>query len=180
MITTIRMMRLGEAAMTIIQSNNNGWNDDTPNQDNTNDTSWNDNAGHQGDASGWENKDVSTPTGDGGGWNNSRKSSMASQTSGPGGRQLFGPHGAYYATQFSTAVETDYDAEEEPKYDVPQAYISRTGSSQQVQPGKGYLYWKKRSHPDYIDNLEEPYARFVFKYRTKEQLQKELSINLGD
>ena len=48
--------------------------------------------------------------------------------------------------------------------------------TKQVQPGPGYMYVKKRCAPTYIDSFEEPYAKFVFKYRTKEQL-KSLAIH---
>ena len=158
-------------------------------QDSNNNTAWENNGGNQSGDSGWDNKpNNSTQETWGSGNNNSmnptggedhyRKVSGASQTSGASVRPLYGPHGAYYAMQFSTAPEVACDAEEEPRYDVPQAWVDDNGSTKQVQPGPGYLYWKKQSHPEYIDNLEEPYARFVFQYRTKDEISKELSINL--
>ena len=96
--------------------------------------------------------------------------------SGSGSRPLYGPHGAYYDLKPSGDVECD--APEEPRYDVPQSVATKLGSTKQVQPGKGYLYVKKRCVPEYIDPLTEPYARFIFHYRTKGQLRTELNVNL--
>ena len=82
-------------------------------------------------------------------------------------RSLYGPHGAYYAIHIPDRNDPPPDAEEEPRYDVPVAVAKNKFSTKQVQPGPGYLYMKKRTIPKYIDTLDEPYARFVFKYRTK-------------
>ena len=38
---------------------------------------------------------------------------------------------------------------------------------------------KKRCAPIYIDTLEKPYAKFVFKYRTKEQLKHEIGVDVS-
>ena len=60
------------------------------------------------------------------------------------------------------------EPEEPAKYDVPQRVVDELeGSTKQVQPGPGYRYYKRRLVPEYIDTLQEPYARFVFLYRTK-------------
>lgn len=82
-------------------------------------------------------------------------------------RPLFGPYGQYYTWEPKRVDAPSPDAEEEPRYDVPKSIADRIGTSKQVQPGQGYLYCKKRSVPEYIDDMKEPYARFVFKYRTK-------------
>lgn len=82
-------------------------------------------------------------------------------------RELYGPHGPYYSFRTLRPDEPRPDAEEEPRYDVPQSLAAQRGSTKQVQPGPGYRYYKKRVIPDYIDSMETPYARFVFKYRTK-------------
>ena len=132
----------------------------------------------------WDNSNNNTSNTAGGGdaWgDDSRKASATlSQTAGSSIRPLYGPHGAYYAMQFASASAPDIacDAEEEPRYDVPKPYVDETGSMKQVQPGKGYMYYKKRCHPEYIDQLKEPYAKFVFQYMTKNQVEKELSIKL--
>ncbi|RMZ86453.1 hypothetical protein DV736_g6321, partial [Chaetothyriales sp. CBS 134916] len=95
-------------------------------------------------------------------------------------RPLHGPHGTYFAMQSPAALDAPCDAEEEPRYDVPQSYVDSCGSTKQVQPGKGYLYTKKRYSPNYIDDLNDPYARFVFIYRTKEQLKKDINLTLDE
>lgn len=93
-------------------------------------------------------------------------------------RPLYGPHGAYYTSKAFTNNVLQPDAEEEPRYDVPQSVAQATGVTRQVQPGKGYIYYKKRCVPNYIDTLEEPYAKFVFKYRTKEHLKKQIGVDI--
>ena len=84
-------------------------------------------------------------------------------------RPLYGPYGAYYGSSSRprTTLSPTADAEEEPRFDVPETVAADKGTTHQVQPGKGYLYIHKRASPDYVDSIEEPYARFVFKYRTK-------------
>ena len=84
-------------------------------------------------------------------------------------RPLYGPYGAYYSTNLhaGTALSPTAEAEEEPPFDVPEMIAVDRGTTHQVQPGKGYLYVHKRASPEYLDAIEEPYARFVFKYRTK-------------
>lgn len=120
-------------------------------------------------------------------WNNGARTSdnpnpVANETTptplGPGWRDLYGPHGAYLTTKALADADVPPDAEEEPRYDVPAPIAQAKGISKQVQPGKGYLYFKKRCAPHYIDSLEEPYARFVFKYRTKEQIKNEVGIEI--
>jgi hypothetical protein len=84
-------------------------------------------------------------------------------------RPLYGPYGAYYSTHLhaATALSPTAEAEEEPPFDVPEMIAVDRGTTHQVQPGKGYLYVHRRASPEYLDAIEEPYARFVFKYRTK-------------
>lgn len=86
-------------------------------------------------------------------------------------RDLYGPHGPYYALRAMRLGEPRPDAEEEPRFDVPKPLAMARGSTKQVQPGPGYRYYKKRIVPEYIDTLENPYARFVFKYRTKGKIR---------
>jgi hypothetical protein len=82
-------------------------------------------------------------------------------------RPLYGPYGAYYSLRSRTTLSPTAEAEEEPPFDVPETIAADKGTTHQVQPGKGYLYTHKRASPEYIDSIEEPYARFMFKYRTK-------------
>ena len=162
---------------------NNDWNDNS-NPNDKNEDGWDDN--HNNDkethqqSGGWESEPQNSQIHDGG-WedrhNNppprpitppNANSPFGRQSSGsPSHGPLYGPHGAYYTVGSSAPVEVDPEVEEEPRYDVPKEVIERTGSSHQVQPGRGYMYAHKRATPEYIDSIDEPYARFVFKYRTK-------------
>jgi hypothetical protein len=182
----------------------NGW-DQTNNDDNngnsndaTNDTAWDQNDQNQntnwdqsGDAqntSGWDNGGQNNNTTNeqpnaewGNAPNNDSNNNNTSiapvvQT---GQRALYGPYGAYYASRALAESSVPHDAEEEPRYDVPQALAQSTGTSKQVQPGKGYLYNKKRCVPYYVDDLDAPYARFVFKYRTQAQIKDEIGVDIG-
>lgn len=93
-------------------------------------------------------------------------------------RALYGPHGPYYLLQPPNSTPVPPSAEEEPRYDVPQSHINATGSTHQIQPGRGYLYTHRRATPHYLDSVEEPYARFVFKYRSAAQLAAELGVRV--
>ena len=86
------------------------------------------------------------------------------------GRLLYGPHGPYYDQTHSPFDDEDVMLKpvvgEEPPYDVP----ADMPTTHQVKPGAGYMYSHKRRSPEYLDTLEEPFARFVFKYRTRSKL----------
>ncbi|OAL39171.1 hypothetical protein AYO20_01489 [Fonsecaea nubica] len=136
---------------------------------------------------GWANENQNTGGGGntqaGNGSNNPQSGSISNITPASDGnpwnsRSLYGPHGAYYTSKASAQNAPPAEAEEEPRYDVPQAIAQSIGVTKQVQPGKGYLYNKKRCVPHYLDSLDEPYARFVFKYRTKEQLKDEIGVEI--
>jgi hypothetical protein len=157
-------------------SGNNGWNNDqnknpTPqNQANSWDNNWNNNATPSNQARNPSN-----------GHNNTSASSgqPTAGNSHSHSRVLYGPHGPYYGAKSLARQGPPPDAEEEPRYDVPQAIAQSRGVTKQVQPGPGYLYVKKRCAPCYIDSLDEPYAKFVFKYRTREQLKDEIGIDIA-
>jgi hypothetical protein len=156
------------------QQNENDWtgnnhnNGGGPNQE-----SWDKPAVPSGPAPGWDNP-TQTQT------QRRNASSASNQFNGPlpDGRVLYGPHGAYYDARMLNPNAPAPDAQEEPKYDLPRQYSGFRGITKQVQPGPGYLYCKKRCAPAYTDSLEEPYARFVFKYRTKDQVEKETGIQI--
>lgn len=50
---------------------------------------------------------------------------------------------------------------------LPNAAASARGLSHQVQPGRGALYYHRSGRPVYVDSLEEPWAVFVFRYRSR-------------
>ncbi|KIW10016.1 hypothetical protein PV08_11792 [Exophiala spinifera] len=92
----------------------------------------------------------------------------------------YGPHGLYQVAKFYRDASIPAIAEEEPRYDVPQAVAQAIGVTKQVQPGRGYVYSKKSVHPaEYLDTLQDPYARFIFKYRHREQIKTETGIDIS-
>ena len=167
--------------------NNQGQNDSGNQQGNTG--GWaNDNqnaAAVNGQSNGWDNAQNGdpAPTNQPTTWNNNQNSfSTANGRPALGGppniRVLYGPHGAYFTSNLARNAPPP-DVQEEPRYDVPQAIAQLMGVTKQVQPGPGYKYTKKRCAPRYIDTVEEPYAKFVFKYRTKEQLKNEIGVEIA-
>ena len=112
------------------------------------------------------------------GWGSISVGAAAAPSASSTTRPLFGPHGAYYRAAYTGDSDLPCLAAEEPPYDVPQSFATETGSRMQVQPGKGYFYIKKRRAPEYIDSVNEPYARFIFKYRTTEELKKDIDLEL--
>lgn len=189
-------------------NNTGAWQNHDNNNQNNSGNSWDNNndASQNNNGSGWDNKnDVNQNNsgsgggGGGGGWNDNNESNNTQpgnwnndQTNNtnantndtptpamPAKRPLYGPHGAYFTSKAFGDPEVPADAEEEPRYDVPQAIAQSKGTSKQVQPGTGYIYNKKRCAPRYIDTMDEPYARFVFKYRTKEQIKNETGIEIA-
>lgn len=93
-------------------------------------------------------------------------------------RTMYGPYGPWKAAGDLAMEGLQPDAPEEPRYDLPQWYAEDIGSTKQVVSGPGFIYYKKSRAPEYIDSLAEPYARFVFKYRTKDELKKEFGIDV--
>lgn len=143
------------------ENSNNGINNDT--WDAPNDAG-------SGGKDDWQNTTVDKPKED----SNSAPQAVASVA----GRDLYGPFGPYYSTRTTEADDPRPDVEEEPRYDVPFTFAQAYGSTKQVQPGPGYRYYKRSQKPKYLDDLSQPYARFVFKYRTKEQLEKEIGVKV--
>lgn len=174
--------------------NNQGWNEtNNGNQQSGNDGGWpNDNQNNQNhtgannQSQSWDNnQNINSAPQDQNAWNNennNRSASGSQPTPGggqPNARVLYGPYGPYYGAKSLAQKGPPPDAEEEPRYDVPQAIARHRGVTKQVQPGPGYLYVKKRCAPTYMDTLDEPYAKFVFKYRTKEQLKREIGVDIS-
>jgi len=187
------------------KNTNDGWNNDQTNNNNADDN-WNKDQTNNGNDDwnngqnsnnktneNWNNDQTNNANDD---WNNGQNNNTNNNWNNgqannsnptmdntptpamPGKRSLYGPYGAYFAPKVFAEAEVPANAEEEPRYDVPQAMVRDRGTSKQVQPGKGYLYNKKRCAPKYVDNMDVPYARFVFKYRTKEQIKKETGIEV--
>ena len=120
----------------------------------------------------WDSSDNNQPQQAQDSWNDNVQSAPAIATGLRSTRPLYGPYGAYYSSHARARHTTDglspaAEAEEEPPFDVPESVVADRGTTHQVQPGRGYMYVHKRASPEYVDGIEEPYARFVFKYRTK-------------
>ena len=166
------------------QANNpdSSWNDN-PNNTNQVQDSWNNNANsaqnQDWNANNIQNQDwntnANTCTQPPDSWNTAPATAQANQTSPATAqhgtaatpaqfRPLNGPHGPYYGDPHKL-IDEDLrpDAGEEPPYDVPEDM----STTHQVKPGPAFNYVHKRRSPEYLDTLEEPYARFIFKYRTK-------------
>ena len=177
------------------QSDNDGWNNnDNSSQfgnnnanDDTTRQSWdqrNNNSNQQAQAlEATQSKDHSQqqPPND----NSNAQPQPQFASSRPKTRPLYGPHGSYFTLQ--PASITTNGAQEAlasasspspPPYDVPSPIARTRPTTHQVQMGKGYRYYHERATPEYLDTLAEPYARFIFLYRTKEQIQQLLGIQI--
>lgn len=158
---------------------NENWNNDQTNNSNEN---WNNDQNNNTNEN--RNSEQNNTNNMNGDWNNDQTNDANGNMDNtpklgvPGKRSLYGPYGAYFTSKVFANSGVPADAEEEPRYDVPQAIAQGRGTSKQVQPGKGYIYNKKRCAPRYMDTMDEPYARFVFKYRTKEQIKDETGIEV--
>ncbi|KPI38486.1 uncharacterized protein AB675_4301 [Cyphellophora attinorum] len=109
--------------------------------------------------------------------NNVSASTPAGNYKGP---PLHGPHGAYHGPKLAVAAPSIWVIDEPAPYDVPAYFAASRSLSKQIQRGRAYNYFKRHRKPIYIDSIAEPYARFVFKYRTKENLPKGLKVEAAE
>lgn len=61
----------------------------------------------------------------------------------------------------------DPDATDSPLYTVPEEVIKRKNVTHQVNAGRTASYNHKMSTPNYLDSHDDPYAVFIFRYRSK-------------
>ncbi|GAD92641.1 hypothetical protein CPC735_039440 [Paecilomyces variotii No. 5] len=79
---------------------------------------------------------------------------------------------------FVSPLATGSDGNEPALYMVP-ASIAQSGLlSHQVQLGSAAEYVHRVRQPAYIDSLEHPYAKFIFKYRTQGAIEQLLGIKI--
>ena len=163
---------------------NDGWSD--KDDDNKNDTGNNwtdtDNNGTTSNGNGWEPEPNTTSGSGGNGWDSSNTNTNSPSTNAaPAKVTLHGPHGAYHGPKIAVQPSsTDlWVTDEPPRYDVPASIVNQNQLSKQIQRGRAYNYYKRHRKPIYVDSIEEPYARFVFKYRTKDKLPKGLNLEPG-
>ncbi|MCJ1243387.1 hypothetical protein MMC30_000584, partial [Trapelia coarctata] len=72
----------------------------------------------------------------------------------------------------------DPNATDSPLYTVPEEVIKRKDVTHQVNAGRTAAYFHRMSTPKYIDSHDDPYAVFVFKYRSKAALERMLNIEV--
>lgn len=68
---------------------------------------------------------------------------------------------------FVSPKSRDLIHDEPPLYTVPESIARERAVSHQVQPGPRTKYYHKVRTPKYLDTLDKPYAKFIFKYRQK-------------
>ncbi|KAI9819458.1 MAG: hypothetical protein M1827_006906 [Pycnora praestabilis] len=90
------------------------------------------------------------------------------------------PYWASWTQAEQTPKHRPQIAEEAPLYTVPRDIIKNRSTSHQVQPGKPTVYLHKTHRPSYLDSHESPYAVFVFKYRSKEVLERLLNVSISE
>ncbi|KAL7771094.1 hypothetical protein CFE70_001036 [Pyrenophora teres f. teres 0-1] len=64
-----------------------------------------------------------------------------------------------------------YIAPKEPRYTIPEKIASEKGIKHQVRPGPAIEYGHVVGRPEYMDRLDNPYAVFRFKYRSRSILR---------
>lgn len=69
--------------------------------------------------------------------------------------------------QFVSPEHQQPITDEPPLYTVPASFAKQNSLTHQVQVGGSSNYSHKISVPQYLDSMEEPYAKFVFQYRRK-------------
>ncbi|KAI9657203.1 MAG: hypothetical protein M1829_006949 [Trizodia sp. TS-e1964] len=80
----------------------------------------------------------------------------------------------------STMADDVYIGAEDPPTPVPIDMIPDESISHQVRSGKPALYSHRPTRPQYMDNIESPYAVFIFKYRSIDALENLLGITVPE
>jgi hypothetical protein len=73
-----------------------------------------------------------------------------------------------------------YIAPEEPMPLVPKQAARAKRVEHQVKTGKGAQYIHLCARPEYLDSMQQPYAVFTFKYRSKRFIEKKFKIEVKD
>lgn len=73
-----------------------------------------------------------------------------------------------------------YIAHEEPLPLVPKHAARAKHVEHQVKTGKGAPYLHLCARPEYLDSMQQPYAVFTFKYRSKKVIEKKFKIEIRD
>ena len=102
----------------------------------------------------------------------------------PGKPQLSNPGPVEYTTDFpgsggSVKGVGNWDTNEQ-TFDAPIDFVNKKSKSRQVRSNNSTPYLHRLATPTYIDDMDEPYASFIFKYREKCRLQHEHLVGLAD
>ncbi|KAH0362824.1 hypothetical protein KCU65_g7795, partial [Aureobasidium melanogenum] len=73
-----------------------------------------------------------------------------------------------------------YVAPEEPMPLVPKQTARAKHVEHQVKTGKGAPYLHLCARPEYLDSMQQPYAVFTFKYRSKKVIEKKFKIEIKE
>ncbi|KAI4738545.1 hypothetical protein E4T50_10987 [Aureobasidium sp. EXF-12298] len=73
-----------------------------------------------------------------------------------------------------------YIAPEEPMPLVPKQAARARHVEHQVKTGKGAPYLHLCARPEYLDSMQQPYAVFTFKYRSKKVIEKKFKIEIKE
>jgi hypothetical protein len=73
-----------------------------------------------------------------------------------------------------------YIAPEEPMPLVPKQAARARHVEHQVKTGKGAPYLHLCARPEYLDSMQQPYAVFTFKYRSKKVIEKKFKIEIRE
>ncbi|WEW58539.1 hypothetical protein PRK78_004007 [Emydomyces testavorans] len=79
---------------------------------------------------------------------------------------------------FATHGYYDPQNDEPPLYTVPEAVAQAESLTHQVQPGRAEEYIHKLRVPEYLDTMEEPYAKFIFKYRMQDLIEQKFNVKV--
>ncbi|KAL1960740.1 hypothetical protein VTO42DRAFT_6570 [Malbranchea cinnamomea] len=80
--------------------------------------------------------------------------------------------------QFVTPKYQDPVPDEPPLYTVPEPIARERSLTHQVQVGSPLPYVHRVRTPQYLDTIEDPYAKFVFKYRRKDVIEKMFKVTV--
>lgn len=93
-------------------------------------------------------------------------------------------YGAVAASPFNRAsLAAGASALELPAYELPAISphdAKRCAVDHQVKTGMGAIYEHAIARPVYLDDLQSPFARFTFKYRTKQVLEEKFKTKIGE
>ena len=84
------------------------------------------------------------------------------------------------AISSSRLARSLYIAPEEPMPLVPKQAARAKHVEHQVKTGKGAPYLHLCARPEYLDSMQQPYAVFTFKYRSKKVIEKKFKIEIKE